>query len=278
LEAAAVAAFPRGGSSGTAASDGAGAAELRKRLVAQSEKLVRLEAQYSEARSALTTKEKALRAYELNGRGAPRRLELGEQQLVEQLDQGGDEKQHQQPQAAGPGPAAVPPAPPPHTSAGRTGRQMKYELLVIDTRDGSLATSLRSRAMQLQQGSPDNPADLAAADDAGAEEREAALEALAERARVAEARAVEALARCRAAREESEKLAVERTRDRARADDLAREVAAVRAAMAEELQLTRRGYDAKLQQLTQHLMRVQDDEQERQAEVNALREQLAQRS
>jgi hypothetical protein len=273
LEAAAVAAFPHGGSSGIAASDGAGVAELRKRLVAQSEKLVRLEAQYLEARSALTTKEKALRAYELNGYGAPRRLEQGEQQLVQQLDPGDFEKQQQQPQAAGPGPAAVPPAPPPHTSAGKTGQQIKYELLVIDTWDGSLATSLRSRAMQLQQGSPDSPADLVAAD-----EREAALEALAERARVAETRAVEALARCRTAREESEKLAAERARDRARADDLAREVAAVRAAMAEELQLTRRGYDAKLQQLTQHLMRVQDDEQERQAEVNALREQLAQRS
>jgi hypothetical protein len=274
LEAAAVAAFPRGGSSGSAAGDRAGAAELRKRLVAQSEKLARLEAQYLEARSALTSKEKALRAYELSGSDAPRQHEQGEHQLEQQPKQ---QRQGQQQQdVAGLDLAVTPPAPPPHASTGRTGPRKGYELLVIDTRDGSLAASLRSHATQLQHGSPENSTDPHTARDADAEECEAVLEALADRARVAEARAIEALARCRVARQESDKLAVERARDRARADDLAREVAAVRAAMAEELQLTRRGYDAKLQQLTQHLMRVQDDEQERQAEVYALKEQLAQ--
>uniref|UniRef100_A0A7S2W6A4 Uncharacterized protein n=1 Tax=Mucochytrium quahogii TaxID=96639 RepID=A0A7S2W6A4_9STRA len=202
--------------------------ELQQKCTFQSEKLLKLESQYHQVRTELTTKEKLLQGLEQHHNA----------DHVSAVHGGDEEKKIIR-----------------HYGA--------YKIVVVENNEELLS---------------ENP--LAPSEEEIKREEEMAqyytlqLESLSEKIRLADLKAIQMRDKYEAATKRNDKLSQDQQkyqRDISRFQD---QVDMMRKSAAEELQLTRSSYDSQLKQLTQHMMRLNDAEQDKESEISRLRAKL----
>jgi len=237
---------------------------LSKTCAAQADKLERLEAQYQAARVALTAKEKLLADVQRRAKAAPAPASAPLTATAQGANKQATELTSDGTTAVTPPvvASAVEPAPAVSESPGESA---PYELVVLDTVSGDLFNSLSEFC---RAGKGQSLMTLEESMRAGFDGQ---IQEIATQLRTAQAQVSDATDLRVEAEERAMSLSADCAELRRKIARLSEDLREAREKSAEELAHTRESYDTQLQQLTQHLMRLQDDEQDREAELARLR-------
>jgi len=196
---------------------------LQERCNAQASKMVKMEAQHHEVRLELTTKEKQLaESQRFSSHRTSESIQIGDP--VDDYNYGDE-----------------------------------CELVVLDTRDGSLSSKLSLQDKYVADETTKNSLIVEQ------------LDSLLMKLRAAESNVVTLTEQYNEANSRLASLSEEKKHQNLKIKSYEVQLSQFEKKAQEEIKVTRENYDVQLQQLTMHLMRLQDTEQEYEVEVNRLR-------